>query len=78
MRRRVSCLRVLRWDVTLWRRKIVATGRFAIRVLSSIRFRAEVFLDKIRLSLTGRYRDNIDQFLQSDSYSDLLETILAF
>ena len=41
-------------------------------------FSPEVFLDKIRLSLTGPYRDNIDQFLQSDSYSDLLETILVF
>jgi glycosyltransferase involved in cell wall biosynthesis len=41
-------------------------------------FSREVFLDKIRLSLTGRYPDNIDYFLQSGSYSDLLETILAF
>jgi len=41
-------------------------------------FSRQVFLDKIRLSLTGRYQDNIDDFLQSGSYADLLETILAF
>jgi hypothetical protein len=41
-------------------------------------FAREVFLDKIRLSLTGCYPDKIDYFLQSGSYSDLLETILVF
>ena len=41
-------------------------------------FSRQVFLDKIRLSLTARHQDNIDAFLQSGSYSDLLETILVF
>lgn len=41
-------------------------------------FSRQVFLDKIRLSLTGPYQNNIDNFFQSGSYSDLLETILAF
>jgi hypothetical protein len=41
-------------------------------------FSREVFLDKIRLSLTDRYPDHIDYFLQSGSYSDLLETIMVF
>ncbi|TMA95562.1 MAG: glycosyltransferase family 4 protein [Deltaproteobacteria bacterium] len=41
-------------------------------------FSHQVFLDKIRLSLTGPYQDNIHNCLQSGSYSDLLETVLAF
>jgi hypothetical protein len=41
-------------------------------------FLREVFLDKIRLSLTDRYPDHMDYFLQSGSYSDLLETIMVF
>ena len=41
-------------------------------------FSCQLFLDKIRLSLTDRFQDNIDYFLQSGSYSDLMETILAF
>ena len=41
-------------------------------------FSRQVFLSKIRLSLTAPHQDNIDVFLQSGSYSDLLETILVF
>jgi glycosyltransferase involved in cell wall biosynthesis len=41
-------------------------------------FSRHVFLEKIRLSLTAPHQDNIDVFLQSGSYSDLLETILVF
>jgi hypothetical protein len=41
-------------------------------------FARQVFLDKIRLSLTAPHQDHIDVFLQSGSYADLLETILVF
>ena len=76
--RRVSCLRVLRLGCNLVASKNCGNWSLCHPSLVADPFSRQVFLDKIRLSLTGRYQDNIDDFLQSGSYADLLETILAF
>lgn len=41
-------------------------------------FRLDNFFDNIQLSLTKKFNDNIDIFLQTNSYENLVETIKVF
>ncbi len=41
-------------------------------------FKLENFLEKIQLSLKKKYEDNMDYFIKTDSYKNLIDTILVF
>ncbi|MGH7801671.1 MAG: glycosyltransferase [Thermodesulfobacteriota bacterium] len=41
-------------------------------------FKLDNFLEKIQLSLQKKYEDNMEYFIKTDSYKNLLDTILVF